>query len=201
MSDFGHVTRLLRELDLDDPSSEERLYRAVYDELRTQARRQLRGDRAARDFQPTELVNEGFLKLRRDLESVGWEWNSRKQFYFMSKRAMRQILLDYAERRTRLKRGGGAPHVGLDDAPPDALADEAAALFPDSAAAEEQLRLAAALQAFGAVSAVGREMFEMRYYTAFSHATIAECFGVSTKTVQRRLHAAEGWLADRLADS
>lgn len=201
MSDYGRVTRLLRALDPDDPQSTNRLFEAVYEDLKGFARGFLRRERPGHTMASTDLVSEGYLKIQNDLKSVDWEWNSRRQFYKMAARAMRQILVDYAKRRTRQKRGGGAAHVSLDDGPPDALLAEATRLYPEAGEATEQLRLDEALKAFKAVSPEAHEMVEVSYYFGLTHETIAKCFGKSTKTVQRRLDMAEAWLGDYLAAS
>jgi RNA polymerase sigma factor (sigma-70 family) len=45
-----------------------------------------------------------------------------------------------------------------------------------------------------------REVFELIYLQAFSHAETAETLGVATKTVQRRLNSARALLRERLHD-
>jgi ECF sigma factor len=58
----------------------------------------------------TELVHEAFLKLAGDSEA---DWEGRAHFFGAASRAMRQVLVDFARRRTATKRGGGMERVSL----------------------------------------------------------------------------------------
>jgi RNA polymerase sigma factor (TIGR02999 family) len=184
MTDPDAITRFLQNEPLHEPETQERLYALVYDHLRGLARQLLAGERKNHTFAATDLVHEGFFKLR-DLEAIQWE--NRSHFYKVSVRAMKQILIDYARRRQSLKRGGGAENVSL---------DEAGALASTEQAIEDLISLYDALQAYARFDPKGRgkKIIEYVYFQGMTHPEIAERLGVTTKTVQRDLRLAEAWL-------
>ena len=98
------VTQLLGAMARGESGAHEQLWATVYDELRRMAQQQMARERAGHTLQPTALVNEVFLHLVGD-ENV--EWSSRRHFFGAAARAMRQICVDHARTRKRLRRGGG----------------------------------------------------------------------------------------------
>jgi len=98
------LTRFLNDLDSGRLDTAETLMPHIYGELLAIAERQMRRERVGHTLQPTELVNEAFLRLFKP-EQVSW--NDRRHFYTLAARAMRQLLVDHARRRKRLKRGEG----------------------------------------------------------------------------------------------
>jgi hypothetical protein len=68
---------------------------------------------AGNTLQPTALVNEAWLKLRGHFDPSG----PSPAFFRTAAEAMRQILIDHARRKGRLKRGGflvcGGPHLRI----------------------------------------------------------------------------------------
>jgi RNA polymerase sigma factor (TIGR02999 family) len=83
----------------------------VYSELRRMAHRQLKGERPGHTLNTTALVHEAYLRL--GLGDISW--NDRLHFFAVAARAMRRVLVDYAEARRAAKRGGGVRPVTLDD--------------------------------------------------------------------------------------
>jgi RNA polymerase sigma-70 factor (ECF subfamily) len=84
--------------------------RAVYDELRVIARRYLVRERDHHTLEPTELVNEAYLKL---VPPGGADPITQRRFIGFAARAMRQVLIDHARRRGADKRGAGWGRVTL----------------------------------------------------------------------------------------
>ena len=88
--------------------------RSCYDDLRRIARVQLRRRRGASDTLDTAvLVHEAYMRL---VDQSRASWRDRGHFFAVSAIAMRQIVIDHARRRARLKRGGDQPIVPLDEA-------------------------------------------------------------------------------------
>jgi len=107
LSDSGKkpmVTKTLGELleraQQGDPTAENAVYRIAFCRLRSIASSLLRREKAAQTLQPTALVSELFLKLRR-LES---RILSEDHFFHVSARAMRQVLVDHARTRRAQKK-------------------------------------------------------------------------------------------------
>jgi len=86
----------------------------VYVELRRLADRYMRKERAGNTLQASALVNEVFMRLV-DVEKVSWQ--DRARFFAVSANMMRRILVDRARAKKMAKRGAGAVHINLDEAP------------------------------------------------------------------------------------
>ncbi len=94
-----------------DGQALDRLTRLVYAELRHLAASMLENERSGHTLQATALVHELYLHLdgARDVD-----WKCRGQFFAISAKMMRRILLDHARKRIAAKRNGGAI-IPLDD--------------------------------------------------------------------------------------
>src|SRR5215212_11620652 len=108
----NQATLLLNRLDAGDEQAARQLLPLLYEELRTLAARQFRGQPAHHTLQPTGLVHEAFLRL---VGRSADEWKDRKHFFAVAAAAMRQILVNHARARGADKRGGGERPVLLND--------------------------------------------------------------------------------------
>ena len=178
------LTRILRELDLGDSRQAEELLAIVYDELRQLARRQFRGERAGHTLQPTALVHEAYLRLAK-LPHPRWE--SRAHFFGTAARAMRQILVDHARRRSAGKRGGGAERVTLDTSVSD----------KDPLAADV-LDLHDALERLASNDPDLAHLVELRFFAGLTLDETAEALGVSRRKVAKDWSVARLWLQREL---
>jgi RNA polymerase sigma factor (TIGR02999 family) len=173
------ITDLLLQVRGGDPGASDRLYSAVYDELRRIAHRQLLGERPGHTLGTTGLVHETYVKLV-DLARV--EWKDRGHFFRIASGAMRRILVDYARRHRTARRGGGIPVAFLDD---------------NVAAAERGELLIAlddALERLSAVSERLSHVVECRFFGGLTEDETAEALEVTTRTVQRDWAKARAWL-------
>lgn len=182
----GTITQLLQHFDPNDATATDRLWRAMYDELHRLAHRELRRWRPGQTLNTTALVHECFIKLRA-AESL--DWQSKAHFYRGARQAMRQLVIDFARRRSRKKRGGDAPHISIEDA---------TLILPAQEQAEELLQFDEALERFGAIGEReerGRQAVEYVFYVGLTHKEAAEMLGVATKTVQRDIEFFKAWYA------
>ncbi|MEL6612726.1 MAG: ECF-type sigma factor, partial [Bacteroidota bacterium] len=85
-----------------DAQAVERLYPLVYDDLRRRAARQRRALLGGATLNTTALVHESYLKLVASPPQA----NDRAHFLAIAARAMRQVLVSYAEQQRAQKRGG-----------------------------------------------------------------------------------------------
>jgi RNA polymerase sigma factor (TIGR02999 family) len=179
------ITELLVAMQEGRPEAVNRLMPLVYDELREMAHHKLRFERRGHTLDTTALVHEAYLRLVRQ-ERV--QWQSRTHFYALAAQAMRRILVNYAAKHKAAKRGGGAPHVPIDEA-----LDAAAGRFSDERI-EQILAVDQALEQLEAFNERGCRVVEYRFFGGMTHAEIAEVMGLSTITVRRAWTAAKLWL-------
>ena len=74
----------------------------------------MQNESPARTIQATALVHEAYLRL---VDVTNVDWQHRAQFFAISARIMRNILLDNARARASAKRGGQQARVNLDEIP------------------------------------------------------------------------------------
>lgn len=73
----------------------------VYEQLRAQARRYMRGERSTITLQSTALVHEAYVRL---VNAGEVDWRDRAHFFALSAQIMRRILIDAARSRAAVKR-------------------------------------------------------------------------------------------------
>src|SRR5688500_13937531 len=99
-----NVTERLIAWSDGDTSALNRLVPLVESELRRLASYHMRRENSSHTMQTTALVNELYLKLVDQRQA---KWNNRAHFFAVAAQLMRRILVDYARRHKRKKRGGG----------------------------------------------------------------------------------------------
>lgn len=183
----GEITRILSMAEgLDRAEVLDELLPVVYDELRAIAVGRLRGERSGHTLQPTALVHEAYLRL---LGGDGPAWNSRAHFFHAAAEAMRRILIEYARRRKRVKRGGGRVRVELEDT--------AVAEWPDP---DELLAVDEAIRRLEEQDSRAADVVRLRYFVGLSVEETAGALDLSERTVMREWAYAKAWLRDALAD-
>jgi len=158
----------------------EQLAPVVYDELRVLAAAQLRGQRPDHTLQPTALVNEAYLKL---VGSHGAPWNDRGHFFRAAAQAMRQLLIEHARKRGRIKRGGGRVQVTLNDVMANTWD------HPD-----QFLALDEAIGRLKEHEAQSAEVVHLRFFAGLSVQETAKALDLSERTVKRDWAFARAWL-------
>jgi RNA polymerase sigma-70 factor (ECF subfamily) len=152
----------------------------VYDELRSLAVSYLRKERPGHTLQPTALVHEAYLRLSG---GAAPEWESRKHFFSIAARLMRQILVDHARRHLRGKRGGGVRPIPFGE---------------DSYASprhlDDWLAIDRALEELTKLDSRKAEAIELRYFGGLTVEETAQALEISVMTAHRDLRFAEAWL-------
>jgi len=173
------ISALLRAWSDGDQSALARLTPIVYDELHRLARHYMKGERPGHSLQTTALVNEAYMRLV-DYERM--QWQNRAHFFAVSAQLMRRILVEHA-RRHNLKRGGGAPHVSL---------EETAVVGGDQDA--DMVELDDAMNALARIDPRKVQVVEMRFFGGLSVEETADVLKISPGTVKRDWRAARAWL-------
>lgn len=179
------ITQLLAAAGEGDEAAQRQLWSAIYDELRRLAQSQMAAEAAGHTLQPTALVHEAFFRLFGDENA---EWSSRRHFFGAAARAMRQIRIDDARRRNRLKRGGGEYLRALADEPP---------VFDQDPT--EVLAVHDVLDQLEQEDSRKAEVVMLRYFAALTEEETASALGVSRRTVQIEWRLARAWLHRELS--
>src|SRR5947207_1795161 len=174
------VTQLLVAWGDGDQSALDKLMPLVYDELHRLARRYMAQERPEHTLQTSALVNEAYVRL---IDQGNVHWQNRAQFFGIAATSMRRILVSYARRRKRAKRGAGALQISLDEAA--ILSDERAS---------EMVALDEALENLAAVDPRKSQVVELRFFGGLSIDETAEVLKVSPGTVMRDWTLAKAWL-------
>lgn len=170
----------------DDPAAGvNRLFEDAYPELCRVAERWVRQGGPITVLQPTLLVHEAFLKLAG---SSGLEVRSRTHFFSLAARAMRQILVDHARRRSAAKRGGGGSEGRL----------TLSGIGGDAREAVDVLALDEALQTLAGLNPRHARVVEMRFFAGMDAEQTAAALGVSRRTAELDWAAARAWLFAQL---
>ncbi len=175
----SEISTLLRAWSGGDQGALDKLTPIVYRELHSLARRYMQRERAGHSLQTTALVNEAYLRL---VDYSRMQWQDRAHFFAVSAQLMRRILVDHARRRN-LKRGGGVPHVSLDEAAMVGAGETADLVALDDA-----------MNALARLDARKVQVVEMRFFGGLSVEETAEVLKVSAITVMRDWSTAKAWL-------
>ncbi len=178
------ITRLLGEWRTGDEQAEERLIALVYPQLRRIAALRLPRDDRGFTLDTSDLVQEAYLKLL----GQNAEWADRSHFFAVAARLMRRIVVDYARRRSRAKRGGGRRGLPLEEVPE---------LTSDNAV--DWLDLDAALDELARIDARAARVVELRFFAGMKGGETADLLGVGSATVARDWRFARSWLRHRIA--
>jgi RNA polymerase sigma factor (TIGR02999 family) len=180
----GDITKLLFAWSEGDQTALEKLTPIVYDELHRLARRYMKRERPGHSLQTTALVNEAYMRL---VDYKRMRWQNRAHFFAVSAQLIRRILVEHA-RRHNLKRGGGIPHVSLDEA-----AVVGGSRSPDLVALDD------AMKTLAQVDPRKEQVVEMRFFGGLSVEETAEVLKVSPATVRRDWSIAKLWLYRELS--
>jgi RNA polymerase sigma factor (TIGR02999 family) len=168
----------------EDRQTLDYLFCITYEELRRLAAT-VRRNHSITTLNPTALVNEAWLKLSK---SSKFGATSPLHFKRIAARAMRQVLVEAARRRSSAKRGGGAEIT--------VTFDEAIQKKPSGG--EEILALNTALDALARMNPRQAVMVESRFFGGLDVPETAQLLNVSEATVMRDWRAAKAWLAHEL---
>jgi RNA polymerase sigma factor (TIGR02999 family) len=142
-------------------------------------------ERSGHVLQTTALVNEAYVRLFdcRDLT-----WQDRAHFFAVCAQLMRRILIDIARSNRYQKRGGGAPHVALEEG-----------LGESEHMSADILSLNDALDGLAELDRRKSRVVELRFFGGLSVGETAEVLKVSSETVARDWRLAKSWLLRELS--
>jgi RNA polymerase sigma factor (TIGR02999 family) len=184
--DPGAVTRLLAAWSDGDRTALDELMPLVHAQLHALARRLLRREGGGgTQLQPTELIHEAFLKL---VDQSRVRWRERQQFYAVSARLMRRVLVDHARSRGARKRGGEAVRITISGTTPAAPSIDL-----------DVLALDMALERLSELDARQARLVELRFFGGLGFEEAAALLEISTATAKRDWVHARAWLFRELS--
>ena len=175
------ITQLLKLSQQGDVQAGDHLFRIVFGQLRRIAAANLRREHNACALQPTELVNEAYLRLFGNREK---DFQNREHFFRVAARAMRCVLADIARKRNAAKRMDGLFQVPLDET----IADSRRA-WPEKVLIFEE-----ALSKLAQMDPRAAEVVELKVFLGLTDQQAADSLGCSVRTVKRDFKAAKVWL-------
>lgn len=186
MPTTNEITELLVAWSEGNREALSQLVPIVEAELRRLAKSYLSKERPDHVLQTTALIQEAYLRL------IDWRnarWQNRAHFFGVAAQMMRRILVDYAVEQKALKRGGGARHVGLEDAE-----------NVSSGRGLSIIDLDIALGKLAALHSRQSQVVELHFFGGLALKEIAEALSVSLGTVKRDLTLAKLWLLRELGE-
>jgi RNA polymerase sigma factor (TIGR02999 family) len=179
------VTQLLHLAGEGDGAARDRLWSLLYSELHRLAEQQMAAEPAGQTLQPTALIHEAYLRLFCDQDL---DCESRQHFLAVAAKVMRQIRVDAARRKKRLKRGGDGCREDLEQHEPSFQEDPIEVLAINEALEKLQERDASKAQ-----------IVELRYFAGLSIDECAAMLEVSPRTIDNEWRFARAWLHRHLA--
>jgi RNA polymerase sigma factor (TIGR02999 family) len=175
------VTLALARVERGEPGASEALWELVYQDLRELAASRLGRLAPGQTLQATALVHEAWMRLGGDEPQ---SFDGRAHFFGAAANAMRNILVDEARKKGRLRRNAG---------------QASATLSADIVAREQgsplgMLALDEALTEFAREFERPARIVMLRFFAGLEIAKIAELLGVTTRTVDRDYLFARTWL-------
>jgi RNA polymerase sigma factor (TIGR02999 family) len=178
--DPGQVTQWLSALEVIEPTTANRLFELLYDDLRRLARGHMRREGSEHTLSATALAHEAWFRMA---EQTRTQWKNRSHFLAVASTMMRRILVNHELARRAAKRDADLVPItlsGMDQlgAPPDR----------DLVAVHE------ALLAFETIDARAAKVVELRFFGGLENEEIAGVLGISLATVKRDWTLARAWL-------
>jgi RNA polymerase sigma-70 factor, ECF subfamily len=178
-STMGAITELLAEVRQGNHQALDQLMQLVYPELRRIAARYMGKERPDHTLQATALVHEAYLRL---VDEKSLKLEDHTVFFAAAARVMRNLLVDHARARLRVKRGGNGK-IQLDSSLTLAVCEN-----------DELLALEEALKRLEHLDSRSAHIVELRYFGGLSNEEIASLIGISVRTVKREWQMAKAWL-------
>jgi RNA polymerase sigma factor (TIGR02999 family) len=156
----------------------------VYDELRRLASAKLRGERPEHTLQPTAVVHEAYLRLKRTEK----RWESETEFRRYAAPVIRHVLVDYARSRPPNTRVTVTSWDGVDAADGQGPNMDVLALHEVLDRLEKR-------------DPGLKEIVELRYFGGLTEEETAKAVSIPLGTLKDRLTFARTWLRRELTRS
>ena len=163
----------------NDPRSPIDVFELAYDELHALAMARFAGQSASHTLQPTALVHEAYLKISEFSGNV----SDREHMLAIAARAMRQVLVDHARKKSAAKRGGqlDGHRVTLSG-------------VDSGSKAWDVIELNDALEQLARLDQRQAQIVELRFFGGFTVTQVADVLGLSERAVYLDWQMARAWI-------
>jgi RNA polymerase sigma factor (TIGR02999 family) len=181
----AELSQILASASGGDRAAIDQLYGILYPELRALAHQRVRGSSNAVVLDTTSLVHESYLRF---VKAGKIAVDNHKQFLAYAAHVMRSVVVDYVRHAQAQRRGGKSAHVTLDTNLAESI----------ESPVDEIIRVNDLLDELALVDGRLVSVVEMRYFAALDNEQIAECLGVTDRTVRRDLEKVRLLLLDAI---
>src|SRR5579871_811130 len=164
----GEITLLLQKWRDGDREAENELFSLIFPNLRRLAQFLMKGERRGHSLQPTELVDQIYLRL---VAAKDRDWRNRHHFFAIAARAMRRHLIDHARGRPK---GEFLQLDGIREFLP-----------ADSTKLDQAIAVDRLLDQLAATKPEWCELVELKYFLGLTDEEAAETLGIKLRTMQR----------------
>lgn len=178
------IEALLAQAATGDDGATATLYDLVHGELKRIASRLMAREMGAHTLQTTALVNEAWMRL---LPGAAGKSADREHFVRIAARAMRQVLVDHARRKSAKKRQAPKADASFEGEPSIQLN------------ALELLALDEALERLEELDPELHRIVELRFFGGLTLEEVGALMGMTIRQVHRRWTFARGWLRQEIA--
>jgi RNA polymerase sigma factor (TIGR02999 family) len=186
MKTTAEFTTLMSRFRRGDPEAADALIEALYPELRRLAAHRMKNERSAQTWQPTVLVNELYLELRKVKQwrdaAESDPANDREAFLALAAFLMRRLLSHHA--RPVRKRSDHVEWETRLDLP--------------ASGTESLQEIESILTSLAGIDPRLRQVVELKVFEGISLEEIADRLDCSLRTVARHWSFAKMWLGDAL---
>ncbi len=188
------ITFLLRAAEQGALDAKRLFFASVYDELCRMAAALLAREKTDPMLHPRALVHEVFLQLLHctgnDLPESPALWGDRQAFFNAAANSMRQILIDTARRKSRVKRGGDFCRV---------LIDLDMISMPETTG--QLLALDEALSALETLEPKMAQVVRLRFFSGMTLGEVADQMDIGRRTADGYWAYAKAWLMAEISDA
>ncbi len=172
MTEGGHrLTEILQATGRGHRQAAAELLPAVYNELKRLAQSRMAHLPPGNTLQPTALVHEAYMRLVGE-QDPGWE--NRGHFFAAAAESMRQVLVDQARRKKRLKRGGDRKRMDVEDFE-----------VPLASPVEDILAMDEAIERLQQDDPRKAQIVMLRFFAGLTRDETAAVLGISVPTIDR----------------
>ncbi|NND99682.1 MAG: sigma-70 family RNA polymerase sigma factor [Pirellulaceae bacterium] len=178
------VTEILKRSSTGQAGETDKLFTAMYDDLRRLAGRFLQNEPLRHRLSSSSLVHQAYMRM---VDQSRINWQGKTHFFAIGATVMRRILVDHARKVHSLKRGGGWDRRQLTD-------DVTFELSHDS----DVVALDDLLQTLADLNPRQAKIVELRFFGGMTMREIAAEMNLGLRTVEKEWAMSRAWMRREL---